>query len=450
MKKNRFHATRKACAATLAALTLFTCTSFASAAQATDDLDGGLSFGSPIASLSSTSATYQVVFPAEGDYYLVPEANPNFALDLTGGGTATYQPFQLWELNRTDAQVFHLERVDGDWYKLVHKASGKVVNVVNGDSRDDARLWLYPDDGTDACLFRFADHGNGSYLIQNKIDGRVLDLDNALCFNGSIVHLWSLHAGLSARWKLVPVSSSPVFTTTTMYVNTSSLNLNVRSAPSTSSSIIGKLGRGTQVTVLESSGDWKKVQSNSLTGWCSAAYLSSQAPSDDTLTVSEQQIYNRLQQMIGGTYASGTYQVNTTYRGPYYSEQCKGFAKSVFQTLFGYNIGSTRAKPNNYLLSINTSKTKLVGSLTSLSSQSDTALKNLLTQAHPGDFLQVRRSHGGSHSMIVLSTSSTGVTVYECNVDGANGIRTATYTWAFFRSTNAAVGLYTAIDYRLH
>ena len=122
----------------------------------------------------------------------------------------------------------------------------------------------------------------------------------------------------------------------------------------------------------------------------------------------------------------------------------------IFEKLFGYNIGSTAKKPNNYKLNIDTSKTRQVGTLTDLSARSDSALKNLLTQARPGDFLQVRRSHGGSHSMIVLSTSSTDITVYECNVDGANGIRTATYTWASFRSVNAAVGLYTARDYSLH
>lgn len=164
----------------------------------------------------------------------------------------------------------------------------------------------------------------------------------------------------------------------------------------------------------------------------------------------QQQISAKLSQMMNGTYGSGVYKVNTVYRGPYYTEQCKGFAKSVFQNLFGYNIGSTKASPNNYQINIDTSKTKLVGTLASLSSRSDATLKSLLAQARPGDFLQVRRSHGGSHSMIVLSTSSSGITVYECNVDGANGIRTATYTWASFRSVNAAVGLYTAKDYSLH
>ena len=52
--------------------------------------------------------------------------------------------------------------------------------------------------------------------------------------------------------------------------------------------------------------------------------------------------------------------------------------------------------------------------------------------------------------MIFLSSDANGVTVYECNVDGRNGIQTATYSWKKFCSSNAAVSVYTAKDYRLH
>ncbi|MGL4914055.1 MAG: SH3 domain-containing protein, partial [Romboutsia sp.] len=50
--------------------------------------------------------------------------------------------------------------------------------------------------------------------------------------------------------------------------------LNVRSAPSTSNSIVGKLYRGNTVDILESSNGWHKVQmSNGKTGWASSDYI---------------------------------------------------------------------------------------------------------------------------------------------------------------------------------
>ena len=157
---------------------------------------------------AASAKTYFVVSPREESCYIVPEANENYALDLCGGGTATGTYFQLWELNRSDAQIFRIEHVDGDWYRIVHEASGKVVNVESGISKNDARLWLYPYDGTDSCLFRFVGCENGSYIIQSKLDGeRVLDLHNNQTFNSSTIHLWDLHDGQAARWKLIPVSN---------------------------------------------------------------------------------------------------------------------------------------------------------------------------------------------------------------------------------------------------
>ena len=52
--------------------------------------------------------------------------------------------------------------------------------------------------------------------------------------------------------------------------------------------------------------------------------------------------------------------------------------------------------------------------------------------------------------MIFLSSDSKGVTVYESNVDGNNGIQIATYGWDEFRSDNSKVSVYTALDYTLH
>lgn len=176
----------------------------------------------------------------------------------------------------------------------------------------------------------------------------------------------------------------------------------------------------------------------------------SDSSSSSSSTSAESQITSRLNAMASGSYGSGVYKTGTRYTGAYYNEQCKGFAKKVHQVLFGYNIGSTCSSPNNYKINISSSNTKLVGSLTSLSSKSNSTVSSLFSSARPGDFIQVRRSHGGSHSMIYLSSNSSGVTVYECNVDGKNGIQKATYSWSKFRSSNTAVSVYTAKNYYLH
>lgn len=153
---------------------------------------------------------WQYANPPEGTYYIVPEADTNYALDLRCGGDETYTPFQLYERNNTDAQVYYLQSIGGGWYLIKHAHSGKVLNVQNGEARDDARLWLYPYDNTYACHWRFFYvPETGTYILQNRLEpGYVLDLHNAQAYNEATVHLWSAHTGLSARWYLVPVNGS--------------------------------------------------------------------------------------------------------------------------------------------------------------------------------------------------------------------------------------------------
>lgn len=152
--------------------------------------------------------TYYVTYPEENvDYYIAAEADTNFVIDLCGGGDETYTGFHLYEKNGSDAQVYTLKRVDGDWYNIIHKASGKCLNVVNGESFNDARFWLYPGYDDDyASQFRFAAAGD-SYIIQNRLDEqRIIDLHDNVVYSGAKIHLWNLHDGQSGRWKLIPVS----------------------------------------------------------------------------------------------------------------------------------------------------------------------------------------------------------------------------------------------------
>ncbi len=57
-------------------------------------------------------------------------------------------------------------------------------------------------------------------------------------------------------------------------VNTSNSNLNLRSSPSTSAGIIAKLSYGTQVKLLDISGEWYYVTCGSGTGYVKSEYLS--------------------------------------------------------------------------------------------------------------------------------------------------------------------------------
>lgn len=163
----------------------------------------------------------------------------------------------------------------------------------------------------------------------------------------------------------------------------------------------------------------------------------------------EQAVQSRLDEIANGSrsYNSSTVmQVGKTFTGYRASEQCKGYAKNVFYLCFKIQPGSTqdRAKGLNYLLNSTTGMTKL-GSVTN---KNTSDLEALFAKARPGDFVQMRRSHGGSHSAIVYNVTAQGVTFLEANLDNKNTVSMNHYTWADL-AKNAAMGVYTASNYQL-
>lgn len=166
----------------------------------------------------------------------------------------------------------------------------------------------------------------------------------------------------------------------------------------------------------------------------------------EMINVREKEITSILRSMMNGTSYNEVYKLNNEYKGQYNEYECKGFAQDVFEQLFNISIGKTgnRGKKLNYQIEYDEEKTKCVGSVTEMSEDS---VKKLFIQARPGDFVQMRRGHGGSHSAIVFSVSDTEIVFFEANLDANNGIEKRTYTWGDLCKSNVAMSLYTAIDY---
>lgn len=131
----------------------------------------------------------------------------------------------------------------------------------------------------------------------------------------------------------------------------------------------------------------------------------------------------------------------TTYN--HYGYQCKGYAMCLFYKCFKITPGTT--KGNNYELN-STSGMKLVGTV-KVDSANDA--KKLFSKVKPGDFVQMRRSHGGPHSAIVYSVDSDGTTWMENNTDNKCGTYLITHSWSNLADKNQYISVYTATDYSL-
>ncbi|MBR1580179.1 MAG: RICIN domain-containing protein [Selenomonadaceae bacterium] len=435
----------------------------------------------------------QAAHPNEGDYLILPESNNSFALDVKGGGQAAAgTPIWLYQKNGSDAQIFTVKRVNGDWYKLVHKRTGLVINVQNGNDSDRNQMWLYHDDGSDSCYWRFINAGNGSYIIQSKLgSNRVLDLNGNNAYNGAVVHLWSYHTNQAARWKLVQAVSAStkegngdVNGDGTVDQSDYQMLLNIyqnggrpyipngdltgdgvidmvdvswfkqamnglRSSPKmgpiaavptrptqnqkqnvqrqakqtvpafTDSGLRSRTGNecvdaGDMVTVLQETSNAYLVRYPTSNGtkdrWVSKDIFIDPPPVPAKL----QELINRWN--------------NRTWQDHYYSPngiQCKEFAAYVYHEVYGYSysdVGSTGTQK----YTLNSNRMVCRASQSSLNSSN---VRALFQNAQPGDFIQMRRGHGGAHSAILVEKTNNGVTFFEANADGKNTIWTKTYSY---------------------
>lgn len=74
------------------------------------------------------------------------------------------------------------------------------------------------------------------------------------------------------------VNTGEVAFSKTMYVNTGSDTLNMRSAPSINGTVISKLKSGTAVSVAKTENGWSYIRVNNVVGYVSSAYLSATKP----------------------------------------------------------------------------------------------------------------------------------------------------------------------------
>ena len=149
----------------------------------------------------------------------------------------------------------------------------------------------------------------------------------------------------------------------------------------------------------------------------------------------------------GGSYATNDSYCNcrvatAALAGTVGGIQCFGYARYVFYQAFGVSIGPGIG--SGYYQLANYSNANRVGYTTS-STASNTA--SIFSKARQGDFIQARTKSGGSHSMIVLSVSSSSVKILECNHSGQCYVGTRTIAWSTFASQYPAYTVYTAKNY---
>lgn len=391
---------------------------------------------------------------ANGTYTISTALKSNMMLDVYHDRTANGTNVQIYQSNGGNNQKFKVTSVGSGWYKITNAVSGKALDVSGGKKASGVNVQMYTYNGTDAQKWMFYNAGNGYYYIKNKL-GYYLDVSGGKTANETNVQVYSKNGTNSQKWKLSKtqvVATKATLNSTSFTLSGSGTTKTLTATITPSNASVSWKSSNTAVASVSYSGKSCTVKAVG-NGTATISVISGgKTLAKATVTVKncsvEAEVKARLDKIANGTlkYNSSTVlEVGKTFKGTRANEQCKGYAKNVFYLCFGVTPGSTQAQPNNHLLST-TSGMKKVGSVTNMTASNIIAL---FGKARPGDFVQMRRSQGGSHSAIVYSVTSTGVTFLEANVDGKNTIRKRTLTWSSLCSSNAKMSVYTATNYKL-
>ncbi|MRN23375.1 SH3 domain-containing protein, partial [Romboutsia ilealis] len=189
--------------------------------------------------------------------------------------------------------------------------------------------------------------------------------------------------------------------TTTKIVNTDSLN--VRSGPSTSNTIVGKLSKGTKVSVISESNGWSKILYNNKECYVSSRYLNSGSSSSDNSnnnssnnTVKETKEVNTDSLNVRSGPSTSHSKIGTLSKGTKVSviSESNGWSKILYNNKEAY-------VSSQYLSKISSGST---GDNTSSNTVKETKEVNT-------DSLNVRRGPSTSHSKIGTLSKGTKVSV---------------------------------------
>ncbi|MGV2794714.1 endoglucanase, partial [Clostridium perfringens] len=99
----------------------------------------------------------------------------------------------------------------GETYKIVNRASGKVIDVPGGQNSNSLQLQQWPDNNATAQRWVADDMGayNNLYRLRSvsSSDGKVMDVRNGSKNNGEAVQLMEDYGNSAQRFRLIKLSN---------------------------------------------------------------------------------------------------------------------------------------------------------------------------------------------------------------------------------------------------
>ena len=168
----------------------------------------------PHGKLMPTPSGIARVIP-DGDYQLVSAVGSNMDIVLDVPGDTYDVPndanCQIWQGTfGSQYDVFTVKyNTATQYYSIVHKGSGKALDLYCGDTARGTNVQYYDNHGDNPQQWAISSaDNNGFYYIQAKCSGYYLDVDGGYTANGTNVQVWERNESIAQKWAFVPYAPS--------------------------------------------------------------------------------------------------------------------------------------------------------------------------------------------------------------------------------------------------
>jgi beta-glucanase (GH16 family) len=143
-----------------------------------------------------------------GQYYKIVAKHSGQVLDVSGGESSNGANIKQWPDKNYKNQQWKFESVGSDYYKITARHSNKVLDVEEASKSEGANVHQWEYVGHDNQKWKLESTGNGYYKIKAKHSGQVLDVEYAKNDKGTNVQQWNYNGGAHQQWQIVSVGSN--------------------------------------------------------------------------------------------------------------------------------------------------------------------------------------------------------------------------------------------------
>lgn len=141
-------------------------------------------------------------------FIIQSKLNPSLVMDIYGGSSENRARLQIYNANKSDAQLFAFHKVGNGLYEIVNAKSGKPFESEGGSVANGGKVSQYASNGTVAQHWSVIEHADGAYSFINAKSGKAIDVPGANGASGTGLQIYSYNASDAQKWTLTSGKST--------------------------------------------------------------------------------------------------------------------------------------------------------------------------------------------------------------------------------------------------